>query len=136
MTRIYADITKTIGHTPLVKLNRITAGSGATVLAKLESFNPLGSVKDRIGVSMIEAAERDGLLKEDTVILEPTSGNTGSPGLRLCSQGIQAGADHARDYEPGTPKPVESAGGGAGFDPRRRGDARGGEKSGGDGGSG
>ncbi len=85
MTRIYADITKTIGHTPLVKLNRITAGSGATVLAKLESFNPLGSVKDRIGVSMIEAAERDGLLKEDTVILEPTSGNTGIALAFVCA---------------------------------------------------
>jgi len=77
VARIYADITKTIGNTPLVRLNRITAESGATVLAKLESFNPLSSIKDRIGVSMIEAAERDGLIKEDTIILEPTSGNTG-----------------------------------------------------------
>ena len=77
MARIYEDITKTIGHTPLVKLNRVTEGLEATVLAKLESFNPLSSVKDRIGVSMIDAAERDGFIKEDTVILEPTSGNTG-----------------------------------------------------------
>lgn len=77
MTRIYEDITKTIGNTPLVRLNRVTEGLQATVLAKLESFNPLSSVKDRIGVSMIEAAEQEGLIRKDTIILEPTSGNTG-----------------------------------------------------------
>lgn len=77
MARIYEDLTKTVGNTPLVRLNRITNGLDATVLAKLESFNPLSSVKDRIGVSMIEAAEKAGHIKEDTVILEPTSGNTG-----------------------------------------------------------
>jgi cysteine synthase A len=75
--RIYEDITKTIGNTPLVRLNRITAGLKAQVVAKLESFNPLSSVKDRIGVSMIEAAERDGKIRKDTILLEPTSGNTG-----------------------------------------------------------
>jgi cysteine synthase len=75
--RIYQDITRTIGNTPLVRLNRITAGLKAQVVAKLESFNPLSSVKDRIGVSMIEAAERDGKIKADTILLEPTSGNTG-----------------------------------------------------------
>jgi cysteine synthase A len=77
MARIFDDITKTIGNTPLVRLNRITEGLQATILAKLESFNPLSSVKDRIGVAMIEAAEREGLLTKDSVIIEPTSGNTG-----------------------------------------------------------
>lgn len=77
MGRIYEDITKTVGNTPLVKLNRVTNGLHATVLVKLESFNPLSSVKDRIGVSMIEAAEKAGHIKENTIILEPTSGNTG-----------------------------------------------------------
>jgi cysteine synthase A len=77
MAQIYNDITKTIGNTPLVRLHRVTAGLQATVLVKLESFNPLGSVKDRIGVNMIDAAERAGLLTPDTLIVEPTSGNTG-----------------------------------------------------------
>jgi cysteine synthase A len=77
MARVYADITKTIGNTPLVKLNRVMEGLQAVVLAKLESFNPLGSVKDRIGVNMIEMAEQKGLIQKDTIILEPTSGNTG-----------------------------------------------------------
>ncbi len=77
MAKIYDDITKTIGRTPLVRLNRITEGAGATVLAKLESFNPLSSVKDRIGLAMIEDAEKRGVLKKDSVIIEPTSGNTG-----------------------------------------------------------
>src|SRR5881396_1327335 len=75
--RIYDDITQTIGHTPLVRLRRVVGDAKATVVAKMENFNPLWSVKDRIGVSMIEAAERDGKIKKDTVIIEPTSGNTG-----------------------------------------------------------
>ncbi len=77
MGRIYDDITQTIGRTPLVRLNRLTEGVGAEIVAKLEFFNPLGSVKDRIGVNMIEVAEREGKLKADSVIIEPTSGNTG-----------------------------------------------------------
>jgi len=77
MGRIYNNIVETVGHTPLVRLNRVTAGLDATLLLKCEFFNPLGSVKDRIGVSMIDAAERSGVLKKETTIIEPTSGNTG-----------------------------------------------------------
>ncbi|MFN3332052.1 MAG: cysteine synthase A, partial [Caldilinea sp.] len=75
--RIANNITELIGRTPLVKINRIADNTNATIAAKLEFFNPAGSVKDRIGLSMIEAAERAGLLGPDTIILEPTSGNTG-----------------------------------------------------------
>ncbi len=77
MGRIYNNIVETVGHTPLIRLNRVTAGLDATVLLKCEFFNPLGSVKDRIGMSMIEDAERRGILKKGTTLIEPTSGNTG-----------------------------------------------------------
>ena len=77
MGRIYNNIVETVGRTPLVRLNRVTAGLEATILLKCEFFNPLGSVKDRIGMSMIEDAEKRGILKKDTIIIEPTSRNTG-----------------------------------------------------------
>ena len=85
MARIYSDITQTVGNTPLVRLNRVTKDSAAQVVAKLEFFNPLSSVKDRIGVSMIEAAEKAGCLSKDTVVIEPTSGNTGIALAFVCA---------------------------------------------------
>jgi cysteine synthase len=83
--RIYENIVETVGGTPLVKLNRITAGIQATIAIKCEFFNALGSVKDRIGKSMIEAAERDGIINKDTTIIEPTSGNTGIALAFVCA---------------------------------------------------
>ncbi len=83
--KIYNDITETIGRTPLVRLNKVTAGLNATILLKCEFFNPLGSVKDRIGAAMIEAAEKAGLINKDTEIIEPTSGNTGIALAFVCA---------------------------------------------------
>ena len=85
MGQIFTDITKTIGRTPLVRLNRVTAGLEAEVAVKCEFFNPLSSVKDRIGVAMIEAAERDRLIGKDSTIVEPTSGNTGIALAFVCA---------------------------------------------------
>jgi cysteine synthase len=85
MGETFSDITRTIGYTPLVRLNEISKGMPATILAKLEFKNPLGSVKDRIGLAMIEAAERDGLIQPDTLIIEPTSGNTGIALAFVCA---------------------------------------------------
>jgi len=85
MAKIYNDIVETVGRTPLVKLNRVTEGLEATVLLKCEFFNPLGSVKDRIGMAMIDAAEKDGLVTKETVIVEPTSGNTGIALAFVCA---------------------------------------------------
>jgi threonine dehydratase len=91
MGRIYNNIVETVGRTPLVKLNKVTDGVDATIALKCEFFNPLGSVKDRIGMAMIEDAEEKGILTRDTVIVEPTSGNT-------------------RNDEPGTPDAARHAG--------------------------
>jgi cysteine synthase A len=85
MANIFADITKTVGKTPLVRLNRMSVGLNAEILVKIEAFNPLSSVKDRIGVAMIEAAETAGLISKDTVIIEPTSGNTGIALAFVCA---------------------------------------------------
>ena len=85
MSKIYDDITKTIGNTPLVKINKLTGEIKATILAKLESFNPLSSVKDRIGIALIEDAEKKGKINKDTVIIEPTSGNTGIALAFVCA---------------------------------------------------
>ena len=83
--KIYDNIVETVGHTPLVRLNHVTAGLEATIALKCEFFNPLGSVKDRIGMAMIEAGERDGKITRDSVIVEPTSGNTGIALAFVCA---------------------------------------------------
>jgi cysteine synthase A len=85
MAKIYDDITKVIGNTPLVRINKLAQGLGAQVVAKLEKANPLASVKDRVGLAMIEAAERAGLINKDSVIIEPTSGNTGIALAYICA---------------------------------------------------
>ena len=85
MANIFSDITKTVGRTPLVRLNRMGKELDAEILVKIESFNPLSSVKDRIGVAMIEAAQKAGILNKDTVIIEPTSGNTGIALAFVCA---------------------------------------------------
>jgi cysteine synthase A len=85
MARLFNDITETIGRTPLVRLNRVAAGLPATIYAKCEFFNPLSSVKDRIGVAMIDAAERAGLVDREAMIVEPTSGNTGIALAFVCA---------------------------------------------------
>ncbi|MFN8008863.1 MAG: cysteine synthase A [Terriglobia bacterium] len=85
MARVANNILELMGNTPLVRLNKVTAGAKATILAKLESHNPAGSVKDRIGISMIQEAEKSGVIGKDTVIVEPTSGNTGIALAFVCA---------------------------------------------------
>ena len=85
MSQIFNDICQTIGRTPLVRLNRVTEGLGAEVLLKCEFFNPVSSVKDRIGVAMIEAGEKSGQIKPGSLIIEPTSGNTGIALAFVCA---------------------------------------------------
>lgn len=85
MGQIFDDISKSIGRTPLVRLNRVTAGLPAEILLKCEFFNPVSSVKDRIGVAMVEAGEREGKIRKDTLIIEPTSGNTGIALAFVCA---------------------------------------------------
>jgi len=85
MARIADDVTQLVGRTPLVRIRRLTEGCDAEVVAKLESFNPANSVKDRIGVAMIDAAERSGLIGPDSIIVEPTSGNTGIALAMVCA---------------------------------------------------
>src|SRR5215469_9967453 len=83
--KLFNNIVETVGRTPLVKLNRITRGVEATIAIKCEFFNPLGSVKDRIGMAMIEAAEQEGIINSGTVVVEPTSGNTGIALAFVCA---------------------------------------------------
>ena len=85
MTKIADDITQLVGNTPLVRIKRLSQGLGAEILAKLEYFNPAHSVKDRLGLAMIDAAEKGGLIGPDTIVLEPTSGNTGIALAMVCA---------------------------------------------------
>ncbi|MEZ4465476.1 MAG: pyridoxal-phosphate dependent enzyme [bacterium] len=122
MGRIYDDITLTIGRTPLVRLNRVTAEVKATVLAKLEFFNPLSSVKDPAGLAMIEEAEARGVLGPDTVPVEATSGNTGiALAFAAGREGLPAHPHHARDHVGGAPRAAGRPRRRAGADPGRHG---------------
>lgn len=117
MARIFSDINNTIGATPLVRLNKMTKGLDADIVAKLEFFNPLGSVKDRIGVAMIEAAEREGKIRTNTLIVEPTSGNTGiALAFVWRGQGVSSLSHHARYNEYGAKKTLKTSGSGIGLD--------------------
>ena len=109
---IHQSIRELIGNTPLVQLNRYAAkrGLGANILAKIEYFNPAGSVKDRVGFAMLDAAEKAGKLNSETVIIEPTSGNTGiglaAAGVHRSSEGISHHPDDAGNHERRAPQPA------------------------------
>ncbi len=123
--RIFNDITETIGGTPLVRLNRLIPKDHATVLVKCEFFNPLSSVKDRIGLAMIEAGERDGKINKDTVIVEPTSGNTGIALAFVCAaRGYKLILTMPAKHEHRTPPAAQGAGRAGRVDSRRGGHAR------------
>ena len=95
MSQLFHSITDTIGNTPLVKINNLTADLPAEIYLKCEFFNPLASVKDRIGRAMIEAAERDGKLNKDSIVIEPTSGNRHRSGFCLCRQRLSFDFNYA-----------------------------------------
>ena len=123
--QIYSDITDTVGEHPLVRLNRVTDGAGATVLAKLEFYNPAGSVKDRIGVAIIDAAEESGELKPGGTIVEATSGNTGiALALVGAARGYKVILTMPETDEQGAPRAAARLRRRARAHPRRRGHAR------------
>ena len=118
MRGVFPQVVQAVGATPLVRLNNLTRGLEATILAKLEFMNPLGSVKDRIGAAMILAAEKRGLITPDGLIVEPTSGNTGIALAFVAARpGIPPHPHHAGHHEPGETKAPEAPGRRAGPDP-------------------
>ena len=126
MAEIYADVMHAVGRTPLVRLNSIAKGLNATILAKMESMNPLGSVKDRIGWAMIVAGVGQGLIRADTVIVEPTSGNTGIALASVCAaRRVPLNTNHAGDHESGTAQVAAASWGRISSYPWERGHSRG-----------
>ena len=123
---VYPDVISTVGRTPLIKLNRITNGAVATIALKGEFFNPLGSVKDRIGYAMIAAAEREGILTPKHHDHRADLGqHRDRAGVRGGGQGLQAHPDHAGEHERGAAHSAGAAGGQAGPHPGHRGHERG-----------
>ena len=122
--KVYNDITEIFGKTPLVRLNKVTDGAAATVLAKLEFYNPSASVKDRLGIAIVDAAEKSGALKPGGTIVEATSGNTGiALAMVAAARGYKVDPDDAGDHEQGAPDAAPRLRRRAGADARRRGHA-------------